>query len=147
LPIVRGAVSGKPLTAPLSGVECVWFKVRVDSWQAHKDLHHRDTVYLHRSGEPVVIGDVRVSPRLLGGEAALTELVSGKRAPTRDEAPFLHLLKDRGCLTPKQLARRAHLLDEIVWETTEYVLLAGAQATARGRLTRDGLLKPSLFGG
>lgn len=144
---MEGAVSGTPLTAPLSGVECVWFKVRVDSWQANKDLHHRDTVYLQRSAEPVVIGDVKVSSRLLGGELALTELVSGKRPPTRDEAPLLHMLKDCGCITPKELARRAHLLDEIVWETTEYVLRPGDFARARGRLTSDGLLKPGLFSG
>jgi hypothetical protein len=145
LPTVEGPVSGSSLTAPLSGVECVWFKVRVESWQAHKDLHHRDTVYLHRSTEPVLVGDVRVSPRLIDGLVKVQETVTGKRPPTAAEAPLLYALTDRGLIEPATLARRAHLLDEIVWETTEFVLCRGDILTARGRLTRDGLLKPSLF--
>ncbi|WP_020525760.1 hypothetical protein [Catelliglobosispora koreensis] len=145
MPTVSGPVSGTSLTAPLSAVECVWFKVRVDSWQAHKDLHHRDTVYFSRSAEPFFIGDVPVSPSLAEGTVSVTETFTGKRPPSAEETPLLHLLASRGLIDPKALHRRAHLLDEIVWETTEYVLTPGTALTVRGRRSRSGLLKPSLF--
>jgi hypothetical protein len=145
LQTVSGAVSGAALTAPLSGLDCVWYKLRVESWQANGAPHHRETVYLFHTSEPVLVGQTPVSAGLVTGSDTAIETVTGKRPPTRVQAPFLFQLADIGLFPEQALTRRAHVLDEIVWQTTEVTLRPGTRVTARGRVSRRGLLQPAVF--
>ncbi|HCT78464.1 MAG TPA: hypothetical protein DGT23_18180 [Micromonosporaceae bacterium] len=142
---VAGEVMPGPeglLTSPLTGVSCVWYKVKVESWQARADLHHRDTVFLSKTKHPFRVLD-QSGPLLISAdiippsfEATVTETVSMKRPPTRDQAPLLHSLADRGLIPQATLNRRAHLLDELIWETSETILLPGQRVHAHGRVGR-----------
>jgi hypothetical protein len=144
-----------PLVSPLSGASCVWFKLRVESWQAHADPHHRQTVCLIRKGSIFWVRD-ETGPRPVSAEiiradgppiSTTVETVRGKRPPTRDEAPLLHLLVDRGLVASSALGRRAHLLDELVWETTESFLPPGRRVAVHGRLDRRRVLRHGLLTG
>ncbi|GIH09227.1 hypothetical protein Rhe02_72940 [Rhizocola hellebori] len=156
----RTAIAGRTaagpegsLTAPLSGAACVWFKVRVESWQANADPHHRRTVCLLRRG---IIFSVLspAGPRLVSADViraegppvtAIVETVRVKRPPTRDEAPLLHALVESGLVESSELGRRAHLFDELVWETTEAFLPPGANVSVQGRLDRRSVLRHGLL--
>jgi hypothetical protein len=143
------------LVSPLSGASCVWFRLRVESWQAHADPHHRETVCLIRQGNIFsVLGEA--GPRLVNAEiirgdgppvTTIVETVRVKRPPTRGEAPLLHALVDRGLVTPSALGRRAHLLDELIWETTESFLPPGEHVCAHGRIDRRSVLRHGLLTG
>ncbi len=144
-----------PLISPLSGAACVWFKLRVESWQEHADPHHRQTVCLLRQGNIFCVlgetGRQLVSADILPAQGppltTIVETVRVKRPPTRAQAPLLHTLVDRGHVPPSALSRRAHLLDELIWETTEAFLPPGEKVSVRGRLDRRHVLRHSLLTG
>jgi hypothetical protein len=139
----------------LTGATCVWFKLRVESWQEHGDPHHRQTVCLLRQGNIFCVlgeaGRQLVSADILRAQGppvtTIVETVRVKRPPTRAEAPLLHTLVDRGHVLPSALGRRAHLLDELVWETTEAYLPPGQNVSVQGRLDRRRVLRHSLLTG
>jgi hypothetical protein len=144
-----------PLTAPLTGQACVWFKVRVESWQANADPHHRRTVCLLRQGNIFSVLS-QAGPRLVNADiiraegppvTTIVETVRVKRPPTRDEAPLLHVLVDGGHVDSVALSRRAHLFDELIWETTEAFLPPGQQVAVQGRLDRHSVLRHGLLTG
>ncbi len=139
------------LVSPLTGRPCVWFRVRVESWQAHGDLHHRDTICLLRKGNPFAVGETLVHADVIRSDgppvATVVETVQGKRPPTPDEAPFLHALVTLGHVPALALGRRAHLLDELIWQTTESCLPPGEHLAAEGRLDRHRVLRHSLLTG
>jgi hypothetical protein len=156
----RAAVAGETaagpegsLISPLSGATCVWFRLRVESWQAHADPHHRQTVCLLRQGSIFsVLGEAGrqlVSADIIRAQGppvtTIVENMRVKRPPTPAQAPLLHALVDRGLVPASALGRRAHLLDELVWETTESYLLPGQRVAAHGRLDRNSVLRHSLL--
>jgi hypothetical protein len=139
------------LVSPLTGRECVWYRLRVESWQARADPHHRETVCLVRRGDPFRVMDTLVGADLIRGAGAPVEVVAEtvvvKRPPTREQAPLLHALVDQGFIPEAALNRRAHLLDELVWETSETLLQPGRQVSVSGRMDRLEVLRHSLLTG
>lgn len=138
--------------APLSAVECVWYRVRAVSWQVHGDAHHWRPVVGRQRGTPSV-GEVLVAADLLDlidPETVIEEQVRTRRPPTPAEAPMLHRLFELGLLPADELKRSANAFDELAWRVTEEVIRPGSTILARGRLvTRGGqaTLRRPLFGG
>jgi hypothetical protein len=148
---ISGAAAPGPhglLTAPLSGVSCVWYHIKAESWQVHADAHHwRPVVGLHR-GSPFRIGEVLVSASPEPAETVVVEEVRVRRPPTEAEAPMLHRLARLGLLPGDELRRSANAFDVLAWRVTERVIRPGQPAQARGRLvTRRGtrMLKPPFW--
>lgn len=127
------------LTAPLSGVECVWYRVRASSWQVYGDDHHWRPVLGSMRGSPLTVDGVLVDASLVRPETSVTEETRIRRAPTAEEAPMLHRLAELGMLPQDELRRRANAFDELAWLVTEEIIRAGVWLEARGRLvTRRG---------
>jgi hypothetical protein len=137
------------LLAPLSGLECVWFRVRAHSWQVHADAHHWRPVVGTQRGNPFAVGSVLVEASLASPETVVEEEVRGRKTPTGLEAPMLHRLFERGLLPSDELKRGANAFDELAWRVTEEIIRPGREMLIRGKLvTRRGqaTLRRPLFG-
>lgn len=141
------------LTAPLSGLECVWYRLRAHSWQVHGDAHHWRPVMGTQRGNPFAVGSVLVDASLAASETAaeivVEEEVRVRKPPTPLEAPMLHRLFETGLLPPDELKRGANAFDELAWRVTEEVIRPGREIWVRGKLvTRRGqtTLRRPLFG-
>lgn len=137
------------LKAPLSGLECVWYRVRAHSWQVHGDAHHWRPVMGTQRGNPFAVGSVLVDASLVDFETVVEEDVRARKAPSESEAPMLHRLFDLGLLPADELARAANAFDELAWRVTEEVIRPGREMRVRGKLvTRRGqaTLRRPLFG-
>ncbi len=140
---VTGRAFGDILAAPLSGVDCVWYRVAAESWQVHGDAHHwRPVVGLQRGSLTVdgVLVDVElVTP---SPELVVIEEVRVLKEPTPEEAPMLHKLAALGHVPPDELGRKANAFDTLAWKVTEHVIRPGQPIEATGRLSRGRLRKP-----
>jgi hypothetical protein len=145
------------LSAPLSGLECVWYRVRAHSWQVHGDAHHWRPVVGTQRGNPFAVGTVLVDAALASAEAAVEtavetvvkEDVRARKPPSAQQAPMLHRLFDLGLLPGDELERGANAFDELAWRVTEEIIRPGREMRLRGRLvTRRGqaTLRRPLFG-
>lgn len=138
------------LSAPLSGLECVWYRVRAHSWQVHGDAHHWRPVVGTQRGNPFAVGDVLVDASLAFPETVVEEEVRVRRPPSAAQAPMLHRLAGLGLLPADELRRNANAFDELAWRVTEEIIRPGGEVRARGKLvTRRGkaTLRRSFFGG
>lgn len=137
------------LSAPLSGLQCVWYRVRAHSWQVHGDAHHWRPVVGTQRGNPFAVGEVLVDACLAESETVVEEDVRTRKAPSALEAPMLHRLFELGLLPGDELERGANAFDELAWRLTEEVIRPGREMRVRGRLvTRRGqaTLRRPLFG-
>ena len=137
------------LKAPLSGLECVWYRVRAHSWQVHGDAHHWRPVMGTQRGDPFAVGTVLVEARLACPETVVKEETRSRKAPSELEAPMLHRLFRIGLVPADELARGANAFDELAWRVTEESIRPGREMLVRGRLvTRRGrvTLRRPLFG-
>jgi len=137
------------LSAPLSGLECVWYRVRAVSWQVHGDAHHWRPVVGTQRGNPIAVGELLVHAELALPEPVVEEEIRVRRPPAESEAPMLHRLAALGLLPADELRRTANAFDELAWRVTEEIIRPGALVEARGRLvTRRGqaTLRRPLFG-
>lgn len=137
------------LGAPLSGLECVWYRVRAVSWQVHGDAHHWRPVVGRQRGNPFAVGDLLVSAELAVFETVVEEEIRVRRPPLAAEAPMLHRLAALGLLPADELKRTANAFDELAWRVTEEIIRPGFMVEARGKLvTRRGqaTLRRPLFG-
>ncbi|HEX6684398.1 MAG TPA: hypothetical protein VF062_16470 [Candidatus Limnocylindrales bacterium] len=138
------------LSAPLSGLECVWYRVRAVSWQVHGDAHHWRPVVGRQRGTPIVVGEVRVAADLVEPETVVEEEVRARRPPAPGEAPMLYRLFELGLLPADELKRTANAFDELAWRVTEEIIRPGSAIVARGKLVRRGghaTLRRPLFRG
>ncbi|HZM78138.1 MAG TPA: hypothetical protein VFC19_20650 [Candidatus Limnocylindrales bacterium] len=137
------------LRAPLSGLECVWYRVRAHSWQVHGDAHHWRPVVGIQRGNPFAVGSVLVDAELAESETVVEEEVRGRKAPSEPEAPMLHRLFGLGLLPGDELKRGANAFDELAWRVTEEIIRPAREMSVRGKLvTRRGraTLRRPLFG-
>lgn len=138
------------LSAPLSGLECVWYRVRAHSWQVYGDAHHWRPVVGAQRGNPFAVGEVLVDASLASPEMVVEEEVRVRRPPSAVEAPMLHRLAELGLVPVDELRRNANAFDELAWRVTEEVIRPGRELWLRGKLvTRRGqaTLRRPLFGG
>ena len=137
------------LRAPLSGLECVWYRIRAHSWQVHGDAHHWRPVVGTQRGNPFAVGTVLVDASLADFETVVEEDVRARKAPSALAAPMLHRLFDLGLLPGDELQRGANAFDELAWRVTEEIIRPGREMRMRGKLvTRRGqaTLRRPLFG-
>lgn len=137
------------LRAPLSDLECVWYRVRAHSWQVHGDSHHWRPVVGTQRGNPFAVGAVLVDASLAGSDTVVEEEVRVRKPPSEMEAPMLHRLFSLGLLPWDELTRGANAFDELAWRVTEELIRPGREMLVRGRLvTRRGqaTLRRPLFG-
>lgn len=137
------------LRAPLSNLECVWYRVRAHSWQVHSDAHHWRPVVGTQRGNPFAVGAVLIEASLADAETVVQEEVRVRKAPSELEAPMLYRLFELGLLPGDELRRGANALDELAWRVTEELIRPGREMLIRGRLvTRRGqaTLRRPLFG-
>lgn len=137
------------LRAPLSGLECVWYRVRAHSWQVHGDAHHWRPVMGSQRGNPFAVGSVLVDASLASSEIVVEEAVRVRKPPTALEAPMLHRLFESGLLPADEIRRGANAFDELAWRVTEEIIRPGREMLVRGKLvTRRGqaTLRRPLFG-
>ena len=137
------------LKAPLSGLECVWYRVRAHSWQVHGDAHHWRPVVGAQRGNPFAVGSVLIDASLAESETVVEEEVRVRTPPSELEAPMLHRLFESGLLPADELGRRANAFDELAWRVTEEIIRPGREMRLRGKLvTRRGqaTLRRPLFG-
>lgn len=138
------------LSGPLSGLECVWYRVRAHSWQVHGDAHHWRPVVGTQRGDPFAVGSVLVDARLAVGETVVEEEVRVRKPPSAAQAPMLHRLAELGLVPADELRRGANAFDELAWRVTEEIVRPGQELSVRGKLvTRRGrlTLRRPWFGG
>lgn len=126
------------LIAPLSGLECVFYRIGAESWQVHSDAHHWRPVVGLSCGAPVVDGVV-ISRDLVEGELVVCEELRVRKPPGRAEAPMLHRLAELGLLPSDELSRKANAFDTLAWKVTEHIIRPRHAVEATGKLvTRRG---------
>lgn len=129
------------LIAPLSGLECVWYRVAAQSWQVHGDDHHWRQVVGHQRGSPLTVGDVLLDAQLASQwhELVVLEELQVRQPPTPAQAPMLHKLAGIGLVPPDELARKANAFDSLAWKVTEHAIRPGQPVEATGKIvTRRG---------